>query len=169
MDVVSRLENLARLELQAAGVDGQPRLLHSVDMRYKGQIHEVSVPIDPREADVIVRDFHRQYERRYGAGTTNPAAPVEALSWEVRASSTSLRPSIARLPVSSGPLTEKTRRPVYFSGGWRDTPIFERAALQLGGRVEGPAIIEAQDTTVLVNPGHTVDADQFGNLVIDVR
>ena len=58
-------------------------------MRYKGQVHEVSVPIvrngSALDADRIVQDFHLQYERRYGKGTTNPAAPVEAMSWEVRA------------------------------------------------------------------------------------
>src|SRR5207302_935064 len=45
MEVLSRLEEQAGAELRSAGADGQPRLLHSVDMRYKGQIHEVSVPI----------------------------------------------------------------------------------------------------------------------------
>jgi len=169
LDIVSRLEDLARVDLHAAGADGQPRLLHSVDMRYKGQIHEVSVPINPTAPDVIVQDFHRQYEKRYGAGTTNPAASVEALSWEVRASSTSVIPTVAEVPTTTGDLTEKARRQVYFRGGWQDTPIFDRGSLQAGSHAEGPAVIEAEDTTVLVNPGHSVDADQFGNLVMDVR
>jgi N-methylhydantoinase A len=168
-DVLSRLEDMARLELQAAGADGQPRLLHSVDMRYKGQIHEVSVPINPTVVDVIAHDFHRQYEKRYGAGTTNPAASVEALSWEVRASMASVRPAPAGVPAATSAPTEKNRRPVYFSRAWQETPIFDRATLQAGSQVVGPAVIEAVDTTVLVNPGHTVSADHFGNLLMDVR
>jgi N-methylhydantoinase A len=172
-EVLTRLEQQASDELRAAGADGDPRTLHSVDMRYKGQIHEVSVPIARSgtevDAEAIVRDFHVQYEKRYGRGTTNPAAPVEALSWEVRAASTSMPPALVERPVSSDVHPRsKARRQVYFHDGWRDTPIYDRETLPAGGRVAGPAIIEAPDTTVLVNAEHAVTVDRFGNLRMDV-
>ena len=105
--VLHRLEQQARLQLGEgqSSANGEVLVLRSVDMRYKGQIHEVSVPIarataaiDPHE---IVRDFHVNYERRYGKGTTNPAAPVEALSWEVRAAAPAVLPTLAELPEAS--------------------------------------------------------------------
>ncbi len=173
-DVLSRLEQQATDELHAAGADGNKRILQTVDMRYKGQIHEVSVPIARSgtevDADAIVRDFHVQYERRYGLGTTNPAAPVEALSWEVRAASIAVAPAPVERPssVDVAEIPLKGRRQVYFRGGWQETRIYDRESLQAGSRLVGPAVVEAPDTTVLVNPDQAVTMDRFGNLVMDV-
>jgi N-methylhydantoinase A len=172
-EVLSRLERQASDELRAAGATGNPRVLRSVDMRYKGQIHEVSVPIAVAgasvDADAIVRDFHVQYERRYGLGTTNPAAPVEALSWEVRAASVAATPASVDRPATSSQIFAKAHRPVYFRGGWKDTPIYDRDSLDAGCRIVGPAVIEAPDTTILVNPHHAVTIDHSGNLIMDVH
>ncbi len=169
------LEQLAPAELRQAGADGKALLRRSVYMRYKGQIHEVSVPIDASVAladpGQIVRDFHLHYERRYGKGTTNPAAPVEALSWEVRAAAPAVSPSLAELAegVHEPPAqARKGEREVFFGGGWQATPIFDRARLQANNAVFGPAIIEAPDTTILINPGQRARMDRFGDLVIDV-
>jgi N-methylhydantoinase A len=168
-EILTNLERLASVELQAAGADGgELAVLRSVDMRYKGQVHEVSVPIPTVDAQQIVRDFHVQYERRYGKGTTNPAAPVEALSWEVRAASLAPLPRLAEQPAAAASLSEKTRRPVYFRGGWQETPIYDRDALRAGQIVDGPAVIEAVDTTVLINPGHSVRVDGFNNLIMEL-
>ena len=154
---------------------GALSVLRSVDMRYKGQIHEVGVPIagelaalDPEE---IVRDFHVHYERRYGKGTTNPAAPVEALSWEVRAAAPAVLPALAELPEAAAapaPSARKGERQVFFTGGWQTAPIFERAALAANNVIRGPAIIEAPDTTILVNPGQSARMDRFGDLVVEM-
>src|SRR5215471_5644598 len=167
--VLRRLEDLAASRLRQAGADGNVQLRRSVDMRYKGQIHEVSVPIeasfavsDPAQ---IVRDFHLQYERRYGKGTTNPAAPVEALSWEVRAAAPAVVPALAELPDGAHeppPEARKAERNVFFAGGWQLTPIFDRASLQANNAVFGPAIIEAPDTTILINPGQRARMERFG-------
>src|SRR5207245_586862 len=121
----------------------------------------VSVPIardgQTLDADRIVQDFHLQYERRYGKGTTNPAAAVEAMSWEVRAAAVANAPAPVELAETSagGAVEPKTHRAVYFRGGWLDTPIFLRTELEAGSVVGGPAVIEAADTTILVNPGHS--------------
>jgi len=118
-----------------------------------------------------VRDFHLQYERRYGKGTTNPAAPVEALSWEVRAAAPAVVPALAELPDGAHeppPEARKGGRNVFFAGGWQLTPIFDRASLQANNAVFGPAIIEAPDTTILINPGQRARMERFGGLVIDV-
>jgi len=77
LEVLSRLEQDAAAELRAAGVESDPRLLHSVDMRYKGQIHEVSVPLVSTRGELvdtaaIVRDFHVQYEKALWRGNNQP-------------------------------------------------------------------------------------------------
>ena len=101
--------------------------------------------------------------------TTNPAAPVEALSWEVRAATLSVRPAWVELSISATSASETARRCVYFRGGWQDIPIFDRDALPAQSEIHGPAVIEASDTTILVNPGHAARMDRFGNLIMDVH
>ena len=36
-------------------------------------------------------------------------------------------------------------RPVWFDGGWRDTPIYRREHLPARARFDGPAIVEQLD------------------------
>jgi N-methylhydantoinase A len=53
--------------------------------------------------------------------------------------------------------------------GWQDVSIFEYTALGRGHEIEGPAIVEAPTTTVVVPPGTWATVDQLGNLVIRYR
>ena len=59
-------------------------------------------------------------------------------------------------------------RNLYFveDRGYVDTPLFERAGLPAGACLEGPAIIEQPDTTVVVYPGQICTVDTTGNLII---
>jgi len=57
-------------------------------------------------------------------------------------------------------------RDVWFAGGFRPTPIFQRAALAAGARFDGPAILEQPDSTTVVPPGWAGAADGLGNLFL---
>ena len=48
-------------------------------------------------------------------------------------------------------------RPVYFDRAFRDTPIYERALLPPGFRLEGPAIVEEFGSTTVVFPRQQLD------------
>jgi N-methylhydantoinase A len=60
-------------------------------------------------------------------------------------------------------------RPVWFDGDWIDTPVYWRDLLPLDAALEGPAIIEQMDTTIVVEPGNRVTSDADGNLIISVE
>src|SRR5438128_645335 len=68
------------------------------------------------------------------------------MSWEVRAAAVATAPTVVELPerAAGSTVEPKTRRPVYFRGGWQDTPIFARDALQAGTRISGPAVMEVR-------------------------
>jgi N-methylhydantoinase A len=61
----------------------------------------------------------------------------------------------------------KANRQVFFANEWRDTMIYDRLALPVGAVIEGPAILEQPDTTVLVDPGLKATVDAFGNTIIE--
>jgi N-methylhydantoinase A len=65
---------------------------------------------------------------------------------------------------------EKARlgaRRVWFPGGWRDTEIWARLDLPAGARLEGPAILEQPDATVVIEPGFAGQIDALGNLIVE--
>ena len=59
-------------------------------------------------------------------------------------------------------------RNVWFTSGWRETPIYRRGQIRPGTTLRGPAVIEQLDTTILVEPEDAVTADPIGNLILRV-
>ena len=55
-----------------------------------------------------------------------------------------------------------------YAGDFVDTPIFDRAKLGRNAVIEGPAVVEQSDTTVVIPPGSTARVDAYLNIVIDV-
>jgi N-methylhydantoinase A len=52
------------------------------------------------------------------------------------------------------------------ANGWIDCPIFARSSLSAGSLLDGPAIVEQLDTTVVIMPGQIARTDEVGNLLI---
>jgi len=48
----------------------------------------------------------------------------------------------------------------------RPAKIYDRALLQAGNRVPGPAIVTEMDSTTLILPGHEGEIDAVGNILI---
>ncbi|HZP30683.1 MAG TPA: hypothetical protein VFC99_17170, partial [Acidimicrobiia bacterium] len=47
-----------------------------------------------------------------------------------------------------------------------DVPVHPAAALEPGTRLAGPALVDADDTTVWIPPGHSAGLDERGSLLI---
>jgi N-methylhydantoinase A len=66
---------------------------------------------------------------------------------------------------ASGAVLRKEK--VYFGGEWVETPIYDRGGLRPGNAVEGPAIVQQDDTTTVIEPGYRGAVDSFGNIRIE--
>jgi N-methylhydantoinase A len=77
------------------------------------------------------------------------------------------RPEIPKLAArgASTP-ARKSVRPVYFDGAFRDTPVYDRAVLPAGFRLEGPAVVEEFGSTTVVFPAQQLDVDPHGILIV---
>jgi N-methylhydantoinase A len=142
------------------------------EMRYVGQVHELATPMDT--LGETAQRFHDLHRSRYAFSM--PDKPVEILA--VRQDVVGKRGW--EIPVfRMGSKTEcsaaiKARRPVCFAadaGGfaWVDTPIYDAAKLEPGHQLAGPAIIEAVDTTIVLQPGDhcRLNAYQVFEITID--
>ena len=146
-----------------------------LDMAYVGQTHTVAVPlavevrcgtIAPLCRDQIAAAFDSAYRSAYGRLLHGGTRRVLNL----RTSVIGRRPKfdLTTLAPKDGSLDAalKGKRQVHFGDAWHDTQIYHRLALPTGARVEGPAILEQPDTTILVEPGVVATVDDFGNVIL---
>jgi N-methylhydantoinase A len=146
------------------------RLAFAADLRYEGQGSELTVSLPSEAVDdaaiaALTAGFRAEYTATYGYATDEPLELVNLrlVATGVRGNRLDFR----ALRVASRPATAG-RRPVVFARGAVpvDTPVHPRESV---GTLEGPAIIEAYDSTVVLPPACTAAVDGGGNLVITVR
>jgi N-methylhydantoinase A len=146
----------------------------SAFMRYRGQGHEIAVELPVRDfaapdSDAIRCMFEDAYRRLYSRHI--PGVEIEILSWVLALSAPAegeLAAPTQTIPATPRP---KSRRPVFnlASGEFVDTPIYWRADLAPGARVEGPAVIAENDTSAVVGPAFDAEIDKFGYIALTRR
>ncbi|HZQ07788.1 MAG TPA: hydantoinase/oxoprolinase family protein [Anaerolineae bacterium] len=174
--IYAQLEADARATLEREGVsNGAVSFARYIDMRYRGQIHEVRVPVPTHELGqtelaAIHQTFEDIYNRKYGQGAAYRKAGIEARTYQVRGIGRIPKPAWVKHEMNGADVNAalKETRQVYFKGGWRATPVYTREKLRSGQRMNGPALIEALDTTVLVPPDMTLRIDEYDNMVMTV-
>ena len=171
-------ELFAGLEAQAAGrlrswFDGKIAIERSAEMRYGEQIFEIDVSLDGLDwnavdlVDQIEDRFHVRHEELYtyasrGQEVVFVNARIAAVGEVTR------QDEGARESKGAGTASPRGKRQAYF-GGWRDVPVYALDELQPGHTLTGPAIIEAETTTVLVDTGDRVTVNPLGWLDIVLR
>ena len=141
----------------------------SVDMRYFGQEHAVTVPIDDATADLeaILREFHAAHERAYTFSLTD--TPVEFVTFRLTAAAAVPRPRVNPIDSEhrSADRAYKGRRMVDFGeDGRHEADIYDREALPAGYAAEGPLVVEEPSSTTIVHPGQRLWVDELGFLHI---
>jgi len=151
------------------GYTDEYEMIHSAEMRYRGQSFEIDTRIDPeaiRRGDMaaIVEAFHREHERIYDH--SDPAAAVQIISIRLVISGKTTKPEFPRLPLEPGPAPSAGKVQVWMLGAMRDAGLYKRSDLRPGHHFQGPAIVAQEDCTTVVPPGSEVTVDEYGNLRI---
>lgn len=142
----------------------------SADMQFVGQTHLLRIPLPG--PDVSREELQAGFEAAYWARFKVDLPSIRANLVNLNCSVIGERPELdlsrliepgGRLP---GPQPRESRK-VWF-GGWVDTPVYWRDHLPLALNLQGPAIIEQMDTTLVVEPGCRVTSDSDGNLIVEV-
>ncbi|WLA46194.1 hypothetical protein QIH80_30910 [Bradyrhizobium elkanii] len=168
----------AALDEQAAGrlrdwFKGDIAIERSAEMRYGEQVFEIDVPLgelDLGAADLVAQieeRFHRRHEELYtyasrGQEVVFVNARVAAVGKVARGGSDAGKAS------SAAPCAPRGKRQAWF-GAWREVPVYALDDLRPGQALAGPAIIEAETTTVLVDSGDRVAVNPLGWLDITLR
>jgi N-methylhydantoinase A len=153
--------------------EGDRRMFRSLDMRYEGQEHTLSIPLGnglgERASHEELRSvFDSRHESVYGYTL---GEPVEIVSYRVRAVGELEKPRSREWEGGGAEdQSRKASRTVVHreSGGREEWDIYERERLGRSAVVAGPAIVEEPTATTLVLPGQTARIDAFGNLVVSL-
>jgi len=179
MERFGDLEQQGLAQLARDGIAaGAARIARSADIRYKGQINEVEVPVPAGRLDEaaladLAADFHHRYETLYGAGAGFREARVEIVTYRVRTTAVSAKPALRPAREQGATPADGARAParsVYWAelGDFALTPVFWGERLVPGNRIAGPAIVQVPDTTIVVHPGQAARIDPYGNVLVDL-
>jgi N-methylhydantoinase A len=167
------LEDLVTRELQGAADDLGKRVQSSVTLRrfvglrFYRQVHRIDVEltggiVDRLASDVAEATFRKRYEEIIGRGSSFADTPIELCSLRAEGRVTVPLP-LPHQATGSGVIPTHSRR-ARFDSMWSECPVFTWDSLAAGARVDGPAFIESEHTTLVVYPGQDAVADRYGNV-----
>jgi N-methylhydantoinase A len=147
------------------------QIFHSADLRYEHQSYEIELPIDRSWLDAadtrpIVEAFYRLHEQLYAHA--DPTGQVELISVHVKVVGTTPKPTARPLPAGAGAATPSAHREIHYRGGRYRAAIYRRSHLLAEQTLDGPAVVEQDDATVLIPDGFVGHVDGYGNLLITV-
>ncbi len=169
-------EGLAILEDAGIAPDSKGvTVVHSMDLRHKGQGHEVTVEIpkktyDQRSTEALAELFYERHREKYGHAHTHLAVELVTCRTVVGAPPPVVPLHLSEDPAADSQAVLKGKRPVFFpeSGEYQDTPVYDRYRLVPESSFPGPAIIEERECTVVAGPSSQISVDAFGSLFIDI-
>jgi N-methylhydantoinase A len=142
-------------------------------MKFSLQIHEVEVPVPAGELteadmDAQIESFIERYESIYGKGSAFTGAGVQIGVFRVAGRGRIRTPELPKRE-ATGRVEPVGQREVYWEEhGFRHTDIYDGEALGPGAELDGPAIVEMNVTTIVVQPGQRGRVDDYGSFVISV-
>ena len=160
---------------------GVKDVLWSVElyMRYGHQPHLTRVQsprifLDSADDVTAVYDaFEEEYSRVYSRAATYLAGGVEISGITLWSTipTTKVELPVLKLEKPDASHARKVTRPTFWGAekGWIETPVYENSLLKPGNRVEGPAIIEAVDTTIVLDDEHDYRIDERTSGLIEKK
>jgi len=170
------LEKESAAILQQAGKDEKIIFERTLMMRFVGQGAETDLSIDRKPFDQWEKDqvrglFDDAYKKLYGR--TYPETPVELVTFKVRASLPSREFRIPPIRQTTGQLTDciKGERRAFSLVRRQFIPftVYDRSKLFPGAVIQGPAIVEERESTIIVGEDASASVDDYGFVWINLN
>ena len=162
-------------QLKREGIE-EGSYYYSVDVRHRGQINEIEVPVPSRvltqeDLDKLAPNFFERYEQIYGRGSAFREARLEVVTFRVRAVAEMPKPQLVQDQAGVelvAPAARRKDRSVYWHTTKErvDTPVYDGSQIVSGNTLIGPVLVETSHTTVVVHPGQKLTVDTWGNFVL---
>jgi N-methylhydantoinase A len=142
-----------------------------IDARYERQNYEITIPVPTNKLTgaalaKVIDNFHTEHQKSYGY--CNKEMNVQIVNYRISAIGNIMKPEFKEVPVAKNPkpLVPFETRKVLFEGQseYISCPVYHREDCQPGCTLQGPAILEQMDTTIVIPPEWKVYTDGFFNL-----
>jgi N-methylhydantoinase A len=175
--IYAHLEERMVAQLAEEGFSGESvHLQRAVDMRYRRQVHILTVPVDtdgPVDEAVIDRAvdrFEALYEEKYGKESAYREAGIELVSFRLRGEGIVRKPDFRHADVGESSaehaIVKRVQAWVPGADEMREVDGYDFERLVPGNAFEGPAVVWTPITTVVVAEGQQARVDEYKNLVI---
>lgn len=162
------MERNVRDILAEAGLTGGEMVVQRrLDMRYEGQGYELEVPAG--NLDGLGAAFAEAYSAVFSSIELDE--PLEIVNWKVEASGPEPmagRPFRYDRDFVAGAALKGERQAYFGDSGLVPVPVYDRYRLTMGAVVDGPAIIEERESTLVIGHGDRATIDPHLNLIVDV-
>jgi N-methylhydantoinase A len=167
-EVFAEMRQWVLADFAALGLNGDLRLDFVADMRFVGQAFEVPVALDVGTLDSLTaaelrRLFTEAHHRIYFHGIAEDKQ-IEVVSY--RLGVTSPLDTLPRLREAGSEGGAPEAVTIYDGRGRQTGQVMARGALAIGLRVNGPALIEDDTSTILAPVGWMAEVDDQDNLII---
>ncbi|MEM6624817.1 MAG: hydantoinase/oxoprolinase family protein [Pseudomonadota bacterium] len=174
MDLAAVNALFAALADQAAGVvqagaSGPITYTRTAFARYRGQGHEIEVPLPTGDlADTDLPALRQAFETAYAAQFSRPVPgmQIEILNWALSAAIPVDDPPPADAPDTAASTDTTSMRTIRCDVRGQDVAaqVIARSALTPGTTIQGPALIQEPQTTTFLSVGWSANVDAHGNL-----
>lgn len=171
--VVSGMVERAKQELQSEGLDVEDAVYSlELDMLYGGQVNvkRASSPLlqinSDEDARLVYDAFEREFSEAFSPLVVNKPGGVFLDNFVLRVTVPTWKPELPVYEIQPEDPSSSLigKRQAYWpeTKSWVDTPIYQFEQLQAGNVVVGPAIIEAELTTIVVPPEQKFSIEKHG-------
>lgn len=131
-----------------------------VDMRYRGQSHELTIPY----SNNFIRDFHQKHLKLYSYKLEDTDCEIVNLRVLARGRTPNIKIRKKKQQLGQSPVFY--RKDVYFNGKFQTFSVYRRQDIVPGQSIQVPAIVVSDTSTVVVEQKFDVRADEYGNLIL---
>lgn len=142
------------------------------DMRYVGQEHAVTVPInfehiESGSVDIVKSTFDAVHEQIYSHSAQDE--PAEIVTLRCASTKSSRKPEFSPLAKRNNPLSPKSYGDIYFEGELtKEIPFFDRTELCPEDVLSGPCVISEMTTSTVLFEGDNCLVHPNGHLMITI-
>ncbi len=159
------------------GDPAEASILPSADLRYRNQIHELTIPLpsksplEPADLEHLVESFEEIYDLRYGRGASSPSARIEWISLRVDSTAPTPMRAASKTRESGSTSLEDAfveTKPIYrmATRTMEPTPVYQSRLLAPGHILAGPALVVSYGMTIPLHDGQTLTVGDRGQFII---
>ncbi len=165
--------------LKSEGIsENRMQFIYQLDLRYVRQYHEVTIEVSEEDIfnanwDNIAKKFHPAHNNLFGYSLEDEGTPIEIINLRLIAIGKTEKPKFLKMEYK-GENPEKAfkrTRKVFLPSEkeFKEVNVFDAMKLEFGNKIEGPAILEQDNTTTFVTPEYNVLVDCYGNYTLYLK